>query len=123
MKALRLLAAVTIGCALLLSGAARADTKVEIKNVHLCCKGCTNAVDKILKAEGVQGTCDQKAKTVTISAADEKTAQKVLDALAAGRFHGNTDTKNLTVKDDSGATAGKVNSVTVTDIHNCCNQC
>lgn len=122
MRHRRLLAAALVSCSLL-AASARAETKVEIKNVHLCCRACVNAVDKVLKAEGVQGGSDQKAKTVTITAADDKAAQKVIDALAAAGFHGTVEQKDLKVKEDSGVTAGKVKSLTLTGVHNCCPAC
>ena len=76
-------------CGLLIaSGAVRAETKVELKNVHLCCGQCIKIVGGILKKEGVSGKCDQKGKTVTIAAADDAAAQKAVDALTAAGFHG-----------------------------------
>jgi copper chaperone CopZ len=108
----------------LLTGAARAETKVQLKGVHLCCDACVDAVGKTLKGvDGVTGECDTKLKTVTITAPDDKTAQKALDALAAAGFHGETGNKNLAMKDDSGAAAGKVKTLTVTGVHNCCKAC
>lgn len=109
---------------LALASSARAEVKVELKGVHLCCGACVKAVGNILKGvDGVQGKCDPKGKTVTITAPDAKTAQKAVDALAAGGFHGKTGQKDVAVKDDSGATKGKVKSATVTGIHNCCGNC
>ena len=109
---------------LLSAGMARAETKVELKGVHLCCKACTNAVGDILKGvDGVKGACDVKAKTVTITAQDDKAAQKALDALAAGGFHGDTGNADLTIKDDSGAPQGKVKTLTLSGAHNCCGLC
>lgn len=107
----------------LLAGTARAETKVELSGVHLCCGACVAAVGKVLKAEGCQGTCDREGKTVTFTAADDKAAQKTLDALAKAGFHGETGSKTLAIKDDSGAPQGKVKSVTVSGIHNCCPAC
>jgi mercuric ion binding protein len=110
--------------ALALAGTARAETKVELKGVHLCCPACVKAAGDILKGvEGVKGACDMKAKTVTITATDDKTAQMALDALAAGGFHGETGNKDLALKDDSGAAQGKVKSLTLTGVHNCCGAC
>jgi copper chaperone CopZ len=107
-----------------LAGAAPADTTVEIKGVHLCCPACVAAVGKIVKeVEGVKAACNQQKSTVTLTAADEKTIQKAVDALAAGGFHGNTGSKDVTFKDDSGVEKGKVKSLTVTGVHNCCGQC
>jgi mercuric ion binding protein len=111
-------------CALLvLSATARAETKVELKGVHLCCGACVKAVGTILKDAGVKGVCDQKAGTVTITAENDKAAQKALDALAAGGFHGDTGSKDLVFKDDSDAPKGKVKTLTLTGVHNCCPMC
>jgi copper chaperone CopZ len=110
--------------ALALVGTARAETKVEVKGVHLCCPACVTAVGKILKqVDGVKGTCDQKKKTVTLTAVDDQTAQKALDALAAGGFSGETDNKNLTIPQATGAPQGKVTSLSLTGAHNCCGAC
>jgi copper chaperone CopZ len=111
-------------CGLLaFAGAARAETKVELKKVHLCCGQCVKIVGAILKKEGVKGECDQAGKTVTITADDAKAAQKALDALAAAGFYGDTGNKDLAIKADSGVAGGKVKSLTLTGFHNCCGQC
>ncbi len=123
MRVSRLLAAAVL-LGLLSAGAVRAETKVELKNVHLCCGQCVKIAGNILKKiDGVSGACDQDAKTITITAADDKSAQKAVDALAAGGFHGDTGSKEVTIKDDSGVSAGKVTTLTLTGIHNCCGQC
>jgi periplasmic mercuric ion binding protein len=109
---------------LVLSAAARADTTVELKGTHLCCGACVKAVNDTLKGiEGVSGKCDAKAKTVSITAKDDATAQKAIDALAAAGFHGTTSNDKITVKEDSGVKAGKVKSLTLTNVHNCCGAC
>jgi copper chaperone CopZ len=120
-----LTALASLALALLLGAAARAETKVEIKGVHLCCPGCGKTVGEILKkVDGVtDAACDAKAKTVTFTAPDNATAQKALDALAAGGFQGDTGNKDLTFKDDSDTPKGKVKSLTLTGAHNCCGQC
>jgi copper chaperone CopZ len=107
-----------------MAGTVRAETKVEVRGVHLCCPACVKAVAGILKSvDGVKGACDQANKTVTIIAPDVQTARKALDALAAGGFHGSTGDKSLAIKDDSTAPRGKVNSLTVSGVHNCCGAC
>jgi len=109
---------------LLAAGAARAETKVELKGTHLCCGQCVKAATAILKdVAGVKGTCDQKGKSITIVADSDEAAQKALDALADGGFHGDTGNDKLKQKDDSGAAAGKVQTLTLTGVHNCCGQC
>jgi copper chaperone CopZ len=120
----RFLGSLSLGLVPILAGAARAETKVVLKDTHLCCPMCVAAVGKILKTvDNVTGECDRTAKTVTITAPDAATAQKALDALAAGGFHGNTGNKDLAIKDDSGAAKGKVKSLTVVGVHDCCGMC
>jgi copper chaperone CopZ len=114
----------SVGAALVLAGAAHAETKVELKGVHLCCGACVNAVANTVKqVDGVKAKCDRKERTVMLIAVDDAAAQKALDALAAAGFHGESDNDKLKMKDDSGATAGKTKSVTVSGVHNCCGQC
>jgi copper chaperone CopZ len=114
----------SLGGLLAWAGAGRAETKVELTGVHLCCGNCVKAVGKIVQGvDGAEAKCDQKKKTVTITAPDVKTAQKALDALAKAGFHGKTEDKELKIKDDSGVKKGKVESLTLTGMHNCCPQC
>ncbi len=97
---------------------------MELKGVHLCCQACVGAVGKIVgKVEGVKAECDRGKKTVTLTAADAKTAQKAVDALAEGGFQGQISSKDVAVKDDSGVPSGKVKTLTVTGVHNCCGSC
>jgi copper chaperone CopZ len=124
MKLFRLTAAFVAVLALAGLGRAADDVKVELKGTHLCCGQCVKAVGDILKkVDGVTGKCDQKAGTVTITAKDADAAKKALEALAAGGFHGDTGNKDLAIKDDSGVEKGKVKTLTVTGVHDCCGQC
>jgi periplasmic mercuric ion binding protein len=115
------------GLVIVLAGAvpARAETKAELRRVHMCCDGCAGEVEEILgKVAGVKDVkVDQEANTAKFSATDAKTAQKAVDALAAAGFHGDTGTKEFAFKDDSGVAKGKVKSLTVTGFHNSCGGC
>jgi copper chaperone CopZ len=124
MQLARSVCSVGIAALLVCTAAARAETKIELKGVHLCCPACVRDVAEIgKKLEGAKLACDQKKKTVTITADDDKAAQKALDALAEGGFEGTTDNKDLKIKDDSGVAKGKVTSLSLTGVHNCCNVC
>jgi periplasmic mercuric ion binding protein len=108
----------------MLGAVAVAETKVEVANVHLCCPACVKGVSAALKdVEGVKGVCDQKGKTITLTAADDAAAQKGIEALAAAGYHGKLETKAVHFPRDSGATKGKVSSLTLTGVHNCCGAC
>ena len=103
-----------------------AETKVVLKSVHMCCEGCAEEVESILKkVEGVSGvSSDQKSKSAKFTAGDAKVAQKALDALAKGGFYGDTgDSKEFAFKDDSGVKTGTVKSLTVVGFHNSCGGC
>jgi copper chaperone CopZ len=106
-------------------GQAPAETKVELKRVHMCCEGCSGEVEAILKkVAGVKGVMvDQEAKVARFVARDVKTAQGALDALAAAGFHGDSGTEKFSFKDDSGVKPGKVKSLTLTGFHNTCPGC
>ena len=124
MRGLRVLLFASLTALLVPVPSARAETKIELKGVHLCCPRCTAAVKSALrKVDGVKGTCDQKKGTVTIEAPDDATAQKALDALAAKGFHGDTGNSTLKIKEDSGVAAGKVTSLKLVGIHDCCGRC
>ena len=124
MRGLRALLFASLSALLVPVLTARAETTIELKGVHLCCPACTAAVKSALHDfDGVKAACDQKKKTVTISAPDDAAAQKALDALAAHGFHGDTGNSTLKIKEDSGVAAGKVTSVTLVGIHNCCGSC
>jgi len=121
-----MLTAAVMGALVWSTPAAAAETKVELKNVHMCCPGCAKEVTAILKkVEGVTGvTVDQKTTTARFTAADAKAAQRALDALAKDGFHGDTGgAKDFAFKDDSGVKPGKVKSLTVIGFHNSCEGC
>jgi copper chaperone CopZ len=112
--------------ALATAGASTAAEKVELKNVHMCCDGCAEEVATVLgKVEGVTGvSTDKKTTSAAFTAADAKTAQKALDALAAAGFHGDPGKdKGYAFKDDSGVKPGTVKTLTVTGFHNSCPGC
>ncbi len=110
-------------CVAAVAGMVLPDVSVEVKNVHLCCPACEKAIGKILEDAKVKGTCSKDTRMVSFTAADNAAAQKVLDALSAAGFHGDTGKADLKMKDDSGAKPGKVASMSFKGIHNCCPMC
>lgn len=120
------LASVVAAATLVVAGPVTAAEKVALKSVHMCCDGCADEVAAILgKVEGVSGvSTDKKEKSAAFTATDAKVAQKALDALAEGGFHGDAGKdKGYAFKDDSGVKAGQVKALTVTGFHNSCGGC
>jgi copper chaperone CopZ len=104
--------------------ATRNEIKMELTGVHLCCQGCVNAADAaLMSVEGVHSHCEMENGTVSLTAKDDAAAQKALNALAAAGFYGNSDNQNLAMKPVGTLPVGKIKSVKVSGIHNCCGPC
>jgi len=116
--------AVGLSVATVLGAAALAETKVEVKGVHLCCNACVKGVAAAFKGfDGATAACDRPSRTVTITARDEATAQKALDVLTDAGYYGTIDSADLKAKPVSHLPSGKVKSLSLTNSHNCCKQC
>ncbi len=102
----------------------RTEIKVELTGVHLCCQGCVDAVNAALgNVEGVNSRCDMENGTVSFTAGNTAAAREALDSLAAAGFYGRSDNQDLAMKPVGEVPPGKVNSVRVSGIHNCCGPC
>jgi len=99
-----------------------AETTVTLEKTHLCCGSCVTGAEKAVgKVEGAKAVCDRGTKTITITAPDDATAQKALDALVDAGFYGKAT--GATIKEDAAAPSGNVQSLTLSEIHNCCGRC
>lgn len=114
-----------IACLIFWTSHAQAESKIEVKQLHMCCSGCAEEVENILKK--VDGLTDiqvtRKTRTATFSAPSTSVAQKALDALAEDGFYGQVDDKTIAFKADSGVKKEKVTSLTLTGFHNTCPGC
>jgi len=100
------------------------EIQVKLTGVHLCCQGCVNAADTaLMSVEGVHSRCEMENGPVTLTAKDDAAAQKALNALATAGFYGNSDNQNLVMKPVGTLPVGKIKSVKVSGIHNCCGPC
>ncbi len=105
---------------------ATAEERVDFKGPHICCGNCVKAVAAILKGiDGIsEAKCDIKEKTVSFTAKDKKAADAAVAALYKGGFAGEGKYGDEKVGGKAPkATKGKVDSVTVKDVHACCGQC
>ncbi|MCC9609758.1 cation transporter [Blastopirellula sp. JC732] len=108
----------------LFSQAAYAETTVTLTKMHLCCGKCVKAVEAAVKdMPGVKVDVTAKEGKTVLTAADDKSAQAALDAIAKAGFHAETDSEELKMKDDSGVKAGAVKRLALTGLHNCCGAC
>jgi periplasmic mercuric ion binding protein len=105
---------------------ARAEERVDFKGPHICCKQCVAAVAAILKdVEGItDAKCDIKEKTVSFTAKDQKAAEAAVAGLYKGGFAGEGKYGDAKLGGKvAKKTDGKVDSVTVKNVHACCGQC
>ena len=104
--------------------ATHADIQVNLAGVHLCCQGCTDAVNNaIMSVDGIHSRCDMEHGTVTFTAYDASAARKALAALAAAGFYGTSDDPQLKMVPVNDVPRGKVHRLIVSSIHNCCDLC
>jgi mercuric ion binding protein len=100
------------------------ETWAQLRGVHLCCGGCTDAVARAVESvPGVTCRCDMENGTVTLTAEDHASAQKALDAIADAGLHGETGDEHLMMRVERDVPPGKVRRLTVSGIHNCCEPC
>lgn len=101
----------------------KAPITVTISGVHLCCKGCTSAVNKaVAKTPEVKCTASQDDGTVILTANNPKKLQEALDAIAAAGFSGTPDSEEVKFKPIEFKDAN-VRKLEIVHIHNCCQMC
>jgi periplasmic mercuric ion binding protein len=107
--------------------AAEAETlpiTVTISEMHLCCKGCTNAVNKaVAKVPGVTCKANQDELTTVLTADNPKDLQKAVDEIAAAGFYGKVGNTDVTFKPIEFKEGENVRKLEVAHIHNCCKMC
>lgn len=100
------------------------DIKLVLKGVHLCCQGCVNGVSNALDdVEGIDFECSMENGTVSLAARNDIAAWKALAAIAAAGFYGDTGDKQWAMKAVSKVPQGKVERLSISGIHNCCQPC
>ncbi len=103
--------------------AAQAEVSVTVSKMHLCCPGCTKAVEKAVSTcDGVKCVADQEAKTAVLTAEKIESVQKAVDALAKAGFHGELSDKKVKYAEQK-LPEGKITRLEVTGVHNCCGAC
>lgn len=104
--------------------AAFAEVSVQLSDVHLCCDSCVKGVTKaVAPVSGASAVSDKDAETVTITAPDQATAQKAVNALVTAGYFGTSNNPAIKVSAATGASDAKVQSLMVEGVHLCCKKC
>ncbi|HZR17058.1 MAG TPA: cation transporter [Verrucomicrobiae bacterium] len=99
------------------------DVTAKISDVHLCCKGCVNGVQKAVgEVPGAKADVDADNGTVTLSGPDAGTVQKAADSLVKAGYFGKTEGA-IKLDDNAGAGDKKVQSLRIEGAHLCCGKC
>lgn len=115
--------ALFVGACLAMAAPVFAETKVTLNGVHLCCAACVRGVEKVIAGvDGATVEVNAKGKTVAVTAKDDATAQKAIDALAEAGFYGKSSNDKIAIKTVT-APNGKVARLVLEGAHNCCNSC
>ncbi len=100
-----------------------AEVKIELKDMHICCKACVNGITKATaNVKGVKVEVNKEEETTSIVAETIEAGQNAIDAILTAGYHAATSTvgvlfPSLKVKSE------KVKTLTVTGAHNCCAAC
>jgi len=101
-----------------------ADSTAKISDVHLCCKGCVNGVEKaVSKVPDVKADVDQDAGTVTLTGPNAEAVQKAADAMIAAGYFGKPADNSVKMSADTGAKGEHATKATVEGVHLCCGKC
>jgi copper chaperone CopZ len=115
-----------VGLALCLSmgSVALAESSVTLNKVHLCCDACVKGAQRAVKdVQGLTLKADKDAETVTLTAADDATLRKGVDALSNGGYFGKSEKGGVGPMVKSGAQNKTVDSLAVGGVHLCCGSC
>jgi copper chaperone CopZ len=100
-----------------------ADYTVTLSNVHLCCNSCVkDANEAVGQVAGASVESDKATRSVKITAADQATAQKAVDALVGAGFYGQPSDPAIKLAQTS-VPDGDVKTLKVGGVHLCCKKC
>lgn len=117
------LLSIATGFVFVLSATA-ADVKVTISDAHVCCQNCVKGAQKaVAPITGAKADASIDDDTVTITAPDKATLQKATDALIAAGYFGTSSDPDIKINAKTNAKNVKVSSVTIADLHLCCDKC
>ena len=108
------------------------EVTVTLSGVHMCCKGCVEAVEGIKENEDIKVVIDEEVefsasrsdKTITIKAPSGKAAQGALKAVVAAGYYGESDHSALKIDEAKGKGSDfTTKTVQIRDVHLCCGSC
>ncbi|MCB1208793.1 MAG: cation transporter [Verrucomicrobiales bacterium] len=99
---------------------ARAEATVTLEGVHNCCKSCATGITKA--ATSVKGvTAEIDGTKVTLTAKNESSAKKAVEAIMDAGYYGTTGAEASTTA--AAPASKKLKGATVTNVHLCCGKC
>lgn len=107
----------------LVAAGARAEETVTLSGMHLCCKGCTMAVEQAAaKVAGVTCETSQDDREATLTAESTELLQQAVNEIAKAGLMGAPDNDAIKIP-EAKTEDGKVKVLEIKHIHNCCKPC
>ena len=101
----------------------KAESKVTLTDMHICCKGCQTAIEKaVAKVPEVKCKVDTDSESTVITANNNQSLQKAVDEVLKAGFAGKPDNKDIRIAPIK-VSDEKVAKLEIEHVHNCCSKC
>jgi copper chaperone CopZ len=101
----------------------KAESKVTLTDMHICCKGCQTAIEKaVAKVPDAKCKVDTDTESTVITASNNQSLQKAVDEVLKAGFAGKPDNKEIKIAPIK-TSDEKVAMLEIEHVHNCCAKC
>ena len=100
----------------------KAESKVTLTDMHICCKSCQTAIEKaVAKVPEAKCKVDTDSESTVITASNQESLQKAVDEVLKAGFAGKPDNKDIKIAPIK-VSDEKVAKLEIEHVHNCCSQ-
>jgi len=101
----------------------KAESKVTLTEMHICCKGCQTAIEKaVAKVPEAKCKVDTDSESSVITASNNQSLQKAVDEVLKAGFAGKSDNNEIKIAPIK-VSDEKVAKLEIEHVHNCCSKC
>jgi copper chaperone CopZ len=101
----------------------KAEVKVTLTDMHICCMGCQTAIEKaVAKVPEAKCKVDADSESALIAASNMESLQKAVDEVMKAGFAGKPDNKEIRIAPIK-VSDEKVAKLEIAHVHNCCAKC
>jgi copper chaperone CopZ len=101
----------------------KAESKVTLTDMHICCRSCQSAIEKaVAKVPEAKCKVDTDSESTVITASNNQSLQKAVDEVIKAGFAGTPDNKEIKIAPIK-VSDEKVAQLEIEHVHNCCGKC